>query len=106
MHPPLDRPHPDCQEAIRQLRDCHNTNPWGKYLGTCNDIKFQLDRCLREEKKRALQEVDRDLPARRSRQEEIIKDAFGKDMTFSQFLEQDADYQRERQRKKEAAKTS
>ncbi len=26
MHPPLDRPHPDCQEAIDSLRHCHATN--------------------------------------------------------------------------------
>jgi hypothetical protein len=27
MHPPLDRPHPDCQMAIDALRNCQKTRP-------------------------------------------------------------------------------
>ena len=50
MHPPLFRPHPQCQEEIKALLDCHKNNPWRKFIGECNDIKVQLDQCFRAEK--------------------------------------------------------
>ena len=93
MHPPLDRPHPDCQDVIESLRACHANHAFKKYLGACNTIKAALDECLRLEKKRLLDEINQDLPQRKLRQEEIIKEAFGKTMTFSEYLNQDADYQ-------------
>lgn len=102
MHPPLDRPHPDCQDAIRELRDCHANNSWSKYLGACNAAAFHLDRCLKAEKQRVLDELNRDLDDRKRRQEEIIKVAFGKDVTFSEYLQQDREYQREVKRKEQA----
>ncbi|GKZ01502.1 hypothetical protein MPSEU_001100800 [Mayamaea pseudoterrestris] len=94
MHPPLDRPHPDCDQVIQELRACHAD--WKlKYLGGCNGIKVRLDCCLKEEKKRLLGEMDKDFPARRARQEDIIKTAFEKKETFAEYLKQDKDYQRE-----------
>ena len=50
MHPPLKRPHPDCQSAIVYLESCHITNPYLKFLGACNDAKADLDKCFRREK--------------------------------------------------------
>ncbi|DAZ97211.1 TPA: hypothetical protein N0F65_003842 [Lagenidium giganteum] len=50
MHPPLERPHPDCQEVIHALYECHEENPWGKFMGACNDQKRNLDMCLKKEK--------------------------------------------------------
>jgi COX assembly mitochondrial protein 2 len=99
MHPPLDRPHPDCQDVIQELRDCHANSSWKKYLGECNDVKYRLDRCLKAEKQRVLDELNRDLDDRKKRQEEIIKVAFGKDVTFSEYLQQDKEYQHEVKRK-------
>ena len=94
MHPPLDRPHPDCNQVIEELRTCHAD--WKlKYFGGCNEIKVSLDRCLKEEKKRLLSEMDKDLPERRARQEDIIKTAFGKKETFSEYLQKDKEYQHE-----------
>ncbi len=50
MHPPLDRPHPDCGEAINALKTCHADNPFAKFFGECNDAKYALDACFRAEK--------------------------------------------------------
>jgi COX assembly protein 2 len=94
MHPPLDRPHPDCNEIISELRLCHSD--WKKkFTGGCNEIKISLDRCLKAEKKRLLQEMDKDLPERRARQEDMIKTAFGKTETFAEYLKKDHEYQNE-----------
>jgi len=92
MHPPLDRPHPDCDEPIAALKHCHQTAGWSKYAGACNDFKVQMDQCLRAEKKRLLEELNRDLPGRFQRQEEMVKTAFGKTETFSEYLQQDKEY--------------
>jgi len=50
MHPPLDRPHPDCQEAIKNLQNCHEEHVLGKFVGKCNQFKADLDACFRLEK--------------------------------------------------------
>ena len=89
MHPPLDRPHPDCGEVIAALKQCHATSGLYKYAGACNDIKNQVDQCLRHEKKRLLDELNADIPERLERQEQIIKMAFGKDMTYTEYLAKD-----------------
>jgi len=98
MHPPLDRPHPDCQEEIKALNNCHD-DTWKKYTGGCNDIKVALDKCFKQEKKRLLDELNKDLPEKRKQQEEIVMKAFGKQMTFQEYLKQDKDYQSEMERK-------
>jgi COX assembly protein 2 len=94
MHPPLDRPHPDCSEVIEELRECHESS-LRKYTGQCNEVKRRLDLCLKAEKTRIQDELNRELPDRQKRQEEIIKRAFGKDLTFSEYLQKDKDYMRE-----------
>ena len=97
MHPPLDRPHPDCEDIIQALKDCH-ANGWKKYTGGCNDIKVEMDKCFKAEKDRLLKEMNRRLPAMRRKQEEIIKDAFGKQMTFQEYLQQDKEYLEEKKK--------
>ena len=92
MHPPLDRPHPDCEDMIAELKQCHATSGLYKFLGACNDIKIHVDQCLRREKARLLDELKTELPERKERQEQIIKRAFGKDVTFTEFLAQDKEY--------------
>mmetsp|Transcript_30740 Transcript_30740/g.60936 ORF Transcript_30740/g.60936 Transcript_30740/m.60936 type:complete len:85 (+) Transcript_30740:335-589(+) len=56
MHPPLKRPHPDCQSYIAAFRLCHATNPTMKFFGYCNDAKVALDKCFKEEKVRVRRE--------------------------------------------------
>lgn len=51
MHPPLTiHKHPDCAEIIEKFKKCHEDHPIAKYWGVCNDLKFELDRCFRQEK--------------------------------------------------------
>ena len=93
MHPPLDRPHPDCNDIVQELRTCHATNTVTKYIGACNDIKFALDRCFKAEKHRLLSEMNaNELPEYQRQQAEIIKEAFGQSLTFQEYLQQDKDY--------------
>mmetsp|Transcript_26330 Transcript_26330/g.63183 ORF Transcript_26330/g.63183 Transcript_26330/m.63183 type:complete len:107 (-) Transcript_26330:1334-1654(-) len=91
MHPPLDRPHPDCQSEINDLHHCHATksklNLWG-----CNEIKFALDRCLKEEKQRLLVEMNRDQEAKRAAEEDVYRMAMGKDVSFEEYLKKDKDF--------------
>lgn len=93
MHPPLDRPHPDCEDVIAALKACHEST-WQKYTGGCNSIKRALDACFKMEKDRLLRDLTRDLPEERRQAEEIIQQAFGKKETFQEYLQRDADYQK------------
>ena len=52
MHPPLDRPHPDCKLLVDALKACHTINPYAKFWGECNDAKALMDRCFRDEKEK------------------------------------------------------
>jgi COX assembly mitochondrial protein 2 len=56
MHPPLDRPHPDCSNFIESLNKCHSENEYAKFWGACNDAKAAMDICFREEKERVRRE--------------------------------------------------
>jgi hypothetical protein len=37
-------------QAIEALTTCHAAHPYAKFWGACNDHKWALDRCLRQEK--------------------------------------------------------
>lgn len=37
-------------QTIEALIKCHADHPFAKFWGVCNDQKWALDRCLREEK--------------------------------------------------------
>ena len=102
MHPPLDRPHPDCQDVIDALKSCH-LDSWKKYTGGCNAIKRALDNCFKLEKERLLKDLTKDLPNERKEAEDIVKQAFGRQETFQEFLARDKEYQKAMQAKKEKA---
>jgi COX assembly protein 2 len=102
MHPPLDRPHPGCEDVVLALKECHLVT-WKKFSGGCNSIKKALDNCFKVEKDRLLREMNKDLPEQRKEQEDIIKTAFGKKETFAEFLAKDKDYQKAISDKKEKA---
>ena len=40
MHPPLFKPHPDCEELVKALVTCHEQNPTAKFWGACNDPRY------------------------------------------------------------------
>jgi COX assembly protein 2 len=51
MHPPLHKSkHPHCVKHIDDLTQCHRENPIAKFWGVCNEQKWALDLCLREQK--------------------------------------------------------
>lgn len=97
MHPPLDRPHPDCQEVINGLKECHLS--WKKYTGACNSLKTALDQCLREEKNRIMIELNKDIVETKQKEQELIREAFGKKETFAEYLAKDRDYRKEMKNK-------
>jgi COX assembly mitochondrial protein 2 len=99
MHPPLDRPHPDCQDEILKLKECHGH--WTKYVGACNDIKFALDACFAKEKKRLLKEMESSNTAIRESQEAFIQQAFGRKESFAEYLAKDKGFQEELKKKQE-----
>jgi len=77
MHPPLDRPHPDCQDVIKELKRCHAENKWKKYIGECNEAKYRLDQCFRAEKKKKLAE-EADIHDKLTEvREEMLREEFG-----------------------------
>ena len=39
-----------CQHVIDALLECHESKPYGKFIGACNDQKAALDACFRAEK--------------------------------------------------------
>jgi COX assembly protein 2 len=98
MHPPLDRPHPDCVDVIQTLKVCH-LDYFKKFTGGCNDFKVAMDKCLKKEKKRILDELNVDLSENKTKEAELIKEAFGKKETFREYLKKDPDYQRELKKK-------
>lgn len=91
MHPPLDRPHPDCQTEINNLRHCHETTSKLKFWG-CNDIKFALDKCLKEEKIRLLEILNKDMVEKRAAEEDVYQMAMGKTTSFEDYLKMDKDF--------------
>mmetsp|Transcript_13785 Transcript_13785/g.22813 ORF Transcript_13785/g.22813 Transcript_13785/m.22813 type:complete len:80 (+) Transcript_13785:86-325(+) len=64
MHPPLFRPHPDCQQFVQALTQCHEDNTFTKFFGACNGEKKALDLCFKLEKERI---------AKKNREENLTK---------------------------------
>ena len=95
MHPPLDRPHPECQQEIDGLRHCHATASKLRFWA-CNEVKSKLDKCFRDEKSKMLNEMNKDLEEKRREEYEQAALAFNKTgVTFRDFLENDPTYQKD-----------
>eukprot|EP00984_Skeletonema_dohrnii_P015139 scaffold6485_cov116-Skeletonema_dohrnii-CCMP3373.AAC.9 len=91
MHPPLDRPHPECVEEIDDLYHCHATTSKLKFWG-CNNVKFALDQCLKKEKQNLLVELNKDAAEKRAAEEDAYQKALGKEMSFEDYLKKDKDF--------------
>mmetsp|Transcript_24525 Transcript_24525/g.36617 ORF Transcript_24525/g.36617 Transcript_24525/m.36617 type:complete len:105 (+) Transcript_24525:139-453(+) len=102
MHPPLDRPHPMCQSEIDALRTCHETTSKFKFWG-CNEIKFAMDRCLKEEKLALVEQLNVDMDEKRKREDEALQEAIGRNQSFEEFLKTDKTYLKEVRQAKAAA---
>ena len=105
MHPPLDRPHPECQEQIEALRHCQTTRPAWK-VWACNELKFRLDTCFRKEKEAVLKELNKDIVEKRREEDEQSALSTGRNMSFQEFLKRDAEYQKEMEEVKEGKKSA
>ena len=50
MHPSLAlHLHDQCKDIIKLFEECHEQNSLGKFIGSCNKLKLQMDKCLKEE---------------------------------------------------------
>lgn len=79
---------------IEALRHCQKTRPTFK-VWACNEIKFNLDRCFKEEKERMLKDLNKDIVSRRAEEEAQAALSTGTNMTFEQYLAKDKQYQKE-----------
>jgi len=104
MHPPLDRPHPRCQEEINCLRDCHANGSKLKFW-ECNEVKAKLDKCFREEKEEMLQRMNANLDEKKKEEQEQAALAFGRKESFQEFLAKDSTYQRDLERERNKQKS-
>jgi COX assembly mitochondrial protein 2 len=100
MHPPLDRPHPDCQVEIEALRHCHATESKLKFWA-CNEIKWTLDQCFKLEKQRMLQQMNANLDQTKNVEQAQAALAFDRKETFQEFLSKDVEYQKDLQRERQ-----
>lgn len=104
MHPPLDRPHPRCQEEISGLRDCHTTSSKLQFWA-CNEVKSKLDKCFREEKEEMLRKMNEDLDEKKKEEQAQAALAFGRKETFHEFLAKDPTYEREVEKERNRQKS-
>lgn len=100
MHPPLDRPHPDCQAQIEALRDCHATSSKWK-VWACNQVKDQLDLCFREEKRRTLEVLNKNLDETKSTEQAQAAMAMGQTISFAEYLNKDPQYARDLEKERQ-----
>jgi COX assembly mitochondrial protein 2 len=104
MHPPLDRPHPDCQLEIEGLRTCHATESKLKFWA-CNEVKANLDRCFKLEKEDMLRRMNANLQQSRNEEHAQASLAVGRTQTFQEFLATDETYRKdvENERKRQSS---
>lgn len=105
MHPPLDRPHPDCQEEVLGLKDCHSANSKLKFWA-CNEIKFRLDQCFKAEKDAMLLRMNRGFETGRLEEDEQSAESTGRNMSFQDFLATDKTFKKELNDVKEGKKNA
>lgn len=101
MHPPLDRPHPMCQEEIDALKQCHASTSKLKFWA-CNDVKFIMDKCFKEEKRVLLTQLNSDFDEKRKREDEALREAIGHTKTFEDFLKTDEQYLKDMEKAKQS----
>ncbi len=94
MHPPLERPHPMCQDQIEALKECHATTSKVRFWA-CNELKFAMDRCFKKEKQELLKRINADAEEKRKREDEALREAMGRKETFEEFLKTDKTYLKE-----------
>ena len=89
MHPPLERPHPKCQDAINALNVCHAEKFSKIIFWKCNELKNELDQCFKSEKQEMLKNLNAHEDRIRSQEEAILE----RTESFQDFLQKDPEYQ-------------
>ena len=87
MHPPLDRPHPECMDVIQALKDCHAKKYSKICFWRCNDVKVQLNACFKQEKDNTLEVLNKDVFKIRKAEEK----ASGHTLSFDEYLDLNED---------------
>ena len=90
MHPPLDRPHPECMDIVQALKDCHAQKYSKLFFWRCNDLKVQLDTCFKTEKENTLKILNKDTFKIRNAEEK----ASSHTMSFDDYLNLSEDERR------------
>ncbi|CAD6581269.1 MAG: hypothetical protein CYPHOPRED_001536 [Cyphobasidiales sp. Tagirdzhanova-0007] len=62
-----------CKEVIEALEECHKIG-WRKYFGQCNQLKHDLNMCLRSERFDRREKNHEEAKARRSKAEKVWKE--------------------------------
>jgi len=103
MHPPLDRPHPMCQNQIDALKTCHATSSKLKFWA-CNEVKFAVDRCFKAEKQELMVSMNENFESKRKQEDDALRDAIGHEKSFEEFLKTDKTYLKEMEKAKQSTK--
>jgi Cytochrome c oxidase biogenesis protein Cmc1 like len=89
---------------IDSLRECQETRPMF-IVWACNELKYRMDQCFKEEKERMLKELNKDIVSSRAGEEAQAAMSTGTNMTFEQYLKKDKAYQREMENIQQAKNT-
>ncbi|CAO1631093.1 unnamed protein product [Sympodiomycopsis kandeliae] len=74
MHPHLVQgKQQKCGDLIKALEECHSRGMIAKFSGQCNDIKHDLNMCLREERIQRTERNRQDAKLRTERKEKLFK---------------------------------
>jgi len=90
MHPPLERPHPKCQDAINALNLCHAQKFSKVLFWKCNEVKYELDRCFKAEKQDMLKTINVKEDHIREQENAVLE----KDVSFQDYLKKDPEFQK------------
>jgi hypothetical protein len=89
-----------CQEQINALKECHATSSKLKFWA-CNEVKFAMDKCFRQEKQVLLKSLNSDFDDKRKREDDAFQEAMGHTQTFEDFLKTDKQYLKEKETAKQ-----
>ncbi|CCM02874.1 uncharacterized protein FIBRA_04988 [Fibroporia radiculosa] len=75
MHPQLSQADKRivCKEFIQALENCHGDS-WAKWTGGCNQIKLDLNMCLRKERVERTSKNREGAKVRRQKTEQVWKE--------------------------------
>mmetsp|Transcript_11927 Transcript_11927/g.33603 ORF Transcript_11927/g.33603 Transcript_11927/m.33603 type:complete len:106 (+) Transcript_11927:311-628(+) len=80
MHPKLSKfKTPNCAREIENLERCHAENPFLKFFNVCTDYHLAVARCMREEKRRKIEEARPTASRNKALAEKLLRESIRKD---------------------------